>query len=107
MERKSNLQKEYFDHILAGRKTIEGRPVEWLTKDGNDTKVGDFIKWKCGSVELTVKIIAIVPADDFGELFNLFGEKLLPGVKTAGEAEEVYRQWYKDDCKVVGLVLKL
>lgn len=84
-----HLRQEYFDLILSGKKKVEGRLNRefWSElKENSEFYFGDD-----NNNKIKVKVIGITKVfKDFGSLYDLFGEKLLPNIATREEAIKIY-----------------
>lgn len=88
----------YFSFLKNGKKTIEGRLNKGKYKD---IKSGDTIivnladDNKNGKIE--TEVLGVKKYDSFRELFKKEGfRKIIPDVKTEGEALMVYRKFYSE-----------
>lgn len=94
---------EKFFEECGKKKTIEGR----LNKDKWSTiNIGDLLTIKCGNKEKNCKIIAIHKEKSFKDLYEKFGEKLLPNeCLEENEDYNIYYNFYsKKDEKDFGVL---
>lgn len=92
---KVNLRSPYFEDIVEGLKTVEGRVARgrWaqvqagqvLLLHDADSQPRRFV------IDYYYRVVKVVRADDFGALYDLFGQQLLPGVQTHQQAVEIYQ----------------
>lgn len=102
------VEEPHFTDIETRSKNVEGRVFKdkWTR-----LKVGDVLLIHDGVGHKDViarKVERIVRCDNFGILYDRFGEALLPRIKTRERAEELYRQFFSDELVkthgVVGVV---
>ena len=98
-----NLKSEWFNKIVDGTKTCEGRLYR-----GNFRRliVGDIITWKSGGREVNTRVVALRRYNNF---FNmLINEGIihtLPGKKNMREALNIYHNIYEEhDIKQYGVL---
>lgn len=102
----SKLQRKYFDFIKSGEKIYEGRRASWLKE--KDLKLNDTIIFTNENNSIRVKIVQIIEANNFGELYDMFGKKLLPDVSNRNAAIDVYEKIYPENKeKVVALKIEI
>ena len=85
---RKHLQKEHFDDIVLGSKTVEGR-----------LKKGDFSSLQPGHIitfhnddgnEVVVTVINVIPYDSFSDFLNNHLHSALPRVLSKKEGLDIY-----------------
>ena len=99
----ANVQEPHFSNIKRGSKLVEGRlrKDKWAAAKAGDTL---FITEPATGETIIKTIRMVMYADSFGELYDSFGEMLLPGVKTREEAEAVYFDFFGNQHVNYGVV---
>jgi len=96
MEYTANLDTNWFDHMKARRKTVEGRikRSKWA-----QMRLGDI--WRVSSTSLesfTARITRITEYESFREYLHSEGlAKTLPGVSNIDEGISVYRRFFSEE----------
>lgn len=90
---RKHCEEPFLSYMLEGIKIVEGRVCrgEWAILE-----IGDIISFYNDIHEASFKITKISYAKNFGVLFDMFGEHLLPGVKNVDEAMFIYSKWFKN-----------
>lgn len=99
-----SLHKTYFDAIKIGLKTVEGRLNTPKFKN-LEPNMQIIFKSTESNEDLICNIEAIILYPDFNIMLEKEGlEKMLPGVKTIEEGNNIYESFpgYKDEVKKIG-----
>lgn len=90
-----NLRSPYYEAIVDGFKTVEGRIARgrWAQIEPGQVLLLHNADGPRRRMEIGYyyRVVKVVRADDFGALYDLFGRRLLPGVPTRNQAIEVYQ----------------
>lgn len=84
--------------MKSGKKVYEGRSASG--KWASSVRVGDVVIFYTCNDEAQFRVLSLIRADNFGQLYEKLREKLLPsdvGVSCTSEAIDYYRQFYGDD----------
>ena len=102
------MDEPYFSQVKSGEKTVEARLYKgsWM-----DMCVGDLITFHNGGRETRVIIREIVHVNDFIQLYDTAGHRLLPSVDSREEVLKVYRRIYSEEDEqlhgVIGLKIEI
>ena len=90
----SNYPNPWFDYILTGKKTFEGRlnRGRWA-----DMQVDDIVQWTYGNRIIDTIVTEIKLYKSFKHAFKDLGEKLLPSIETDTNAGNLYSSFYSDE----------
>jgi ASC-1-like (ASCH) protein len=94
------IDKEYFNYIKNGEKTVEGRILKDKYKDVKIENVIEFINRSKEEEKIFRKVTKIKTFDNFTEMINKIGvEKLLPNVSSKKEGVNIYHAFgnYKNE----------
>lgn len=91
---RSNCKFPWLGYLASGHKIVEGRVCKGKWKE---MQPEDFIELYDKNYRLFAEIVACHYCKDFGELYEKFGQKLLPGITNKELAEAVYRQYFSDE----------
>lgn len=99
------LQREWFDKIKSGQKTVEGRPNN-PEKDYYNWNAGDLIQVQFGTDTFIIEIVAKRIYPNFEKMLEAEGlENVLPGRTTIAEGIQVYNTWYSQSMiDVLGVI---
>lgn len=90
-----NLRSPYYEAIVDGFKTVEGRIARgrWAQVEPGQVLLLHNADGPRRRMEIGYfyRVVKVVKAADFGELYDLFGQRLLPGVPTREQAVEIYQ----------------
>ena len=91
-----NVEERWFNAIVDGNKTVEGRLNKNFLKN---IKVNDYIVFECNKIftfRMLVKCITYYRS--FEEYLICEGlERTLPGIKTLEDGISVYREYYSKE----------
>lgn len=101
---RKKLSQPYFDMVVKGEKTVEGRLCKG---DWDNVKVGDLILFEANDSDkaVVVRVAGITKYDNFTDMLKATLSKALPGMSMSS-ALSVYNSIYGDeqyDYDVVGL----
>ena len=103
-----NLSNPHFDDIKNKKKTIEGRLGRG---DWKDISPSDLIFFENSGELILCKVNNVYISKTFANLFEKFGEKLLPGVKETEDAVNIYRDFFtkieEKEYSVIGIEVEL
>jgi ASC-1-like (ASCH) protein len=107
MSVKKHCAEPYLSQLLRGTKTIEGRVRKG---DWQEIRKGDTIEFYNENRKGLFRVVDVTYACDFGALFEIFREQLLPSVESRAEAVKIYAQWFScrdiQEYGVVGIHLE-
>lgn len=84
-----NLKKEYFEYVISGLKTVEGRINNEKFKR---FVIGSYIKFNCENKYIICKILNKTEYNSFKSMLENEGiQNCLPNCNDINEAIEIYR----------------
>lgn len=99
----SNSPVPWFDLILSGEKTYEGRPISKIAEW--DLSIGKQLMLTDGSRVITVEVIGLPTFPTFVDAFHCLGKKLVPFKEASPEwVDHIYHQYYTPDQLAGGVV---
>jgi ASC-1-like (ASCH) protein len=99
------VKEPHLGNLILGSKTVEGRLYEPFSV-WTEIKIGDYLVMFPNRYNMCInchmfEVIGLYRADTFADLYRIFGEKLLPGIKTVDDCINLYYTvGYNDSCTI-------
>jgi ASC-1-like (ASCH) protein len=91
---KKHCQEPYLTHLINGTKTVEGRLYKG---DWRNIKLDDTIHFYNEEKGADFHVTGLTHVKDFGQLYCMCEEKLLPGIYFPHDAKDIYNRWFSDE----------
>ena len=93
---RKHIGDPWLRHIQEGRKLYEGK-LDKKTGDWTNARKGaEFLLWN-KERSVCVRIVGKLYFYDFGHMWRILKDQLLPDVRTEEKAKAVYREYYTDE----------